>query len=273
MGVVRREGDWRLEKLEEGHYEISYQRDPQAKVITPEYEAGMMDDATLSALPVHEVGSYSEAEGIFEEHTYGGSPAGFAAPNSSSSADEFNLGFDSATAEEGSDEDMNLPPGGLALALLFAGGVVVYGTGLSFDSPSFMIGSGLGLIGLAILAWAVVLYQKRGPEEAIDFLMTTDEGDKSPSSSSAGNDEVETTPPAPEKLKNRLIFERAEQQCEWCEKHLDNPEVHHIEPRSEGGPNEPENLIVLCPNCHRKADGGGISRTKLEAKVEHIMDD
>jgi len=34
MGVVRREGDWRLEKQSEGVYEITFRREPQMKILT-----------------------------------------------------------------------------------------------------------------------------------------------------------------------------------------------------------------------------------------------
>jgi 5-methylcytosine-specific restriction endonuclease McrA len=27
-------------------------------------------------------------------------------------------------------------------------------------------------------------------------------------------------------------------------------DIHHLVPVSEGGPNTPENLLALCPNCH-----------------------
>ena len=40
-------------------------------------------------------------------------------------------------------------------------------------------------------------------------------------------------------------------------------EVHHIKPRSEGGPNKLSNLIVLCNNCHGKFQGGIYSRELL----------
>lgn len=83
---------------------------------------------------------------------------------------------------------------------------------------------------------------------------------------------VEQTPPAPEKLKNDLYFDRANQCCEWCETWVDQPHVHHIKPRREGGPNNRMNLIVLCPNCHTKADRGAISRSKLKAKLRRIDD-
>lgn len=34
--------------------------------------------------------------------------------------------------------------------------------------------------------------------------------------------------------------------------------VHHIKPVSEGGGNEPENLVTLCVQCHRKRHTGNV---------------
>jgi predicted restriction endonuclease len=33
-------------------------------------------------------------------------------------------------------------------------------------------------------------------------------------------------------------------------------EVAHIKPLSEGGPDDPENMVALCANCHKKLDKG-----------------
>lgn len=42
-------------------------------------------------------------------------------------------------------------------------------------------------------------------------------------------------------------------------------EIHHITPISEGGGDNWENVILLCPNHHKQADMGILSREALEA--------
>jgi len=54
--------------------------------------------------------------------------------------------------------------------------------------------------------------------------------------------------------KERIVAFLTAPTCEKCGRKHNNPsffEVHHIIPREFGGGNEPENLIILCPNCHR----------------------
>jgi 5-methylcytosine-specific restriction endonuclease McrA len=48
--------------------------------------------------------------------------------------------------------------------------------------------------------------------------------------------------------------------CGWNEGPRD---VHHIIPVSEGGKNEINNMITLCPNCHRLAHRNLLSKEKL----------
>jgi len=45
------------------------------------------------------------------------------------------------------------------------------------------------------------------------------------------------------------VLRRDKHRCCNCDNHLDVA-VHHIQFRSEGGSNEPSNLITLCPTCH-----------------------
>ena len=45
--------------------------------------------------------------------------------------------------------------------------------------------------------------------------------------------------------------------------HQGGCDLHHITPYREGGSNDSNNLILLCPNCHKMADNEVISRTEL----------
>ena len=49
-------------------------------------------------------------------------------------------------------------------------------------------------------------------------------------------------------------------------------EIHHIKPLSEDGDNLSSNLILLCPNCHKKVHAGVISREQLLNKRALIPD-
>jgi len=55
--------------------------------------------------------------------------------------------------------------------------------------------------------------------------------------------------------------------CENCGWNIGPRDVHHIIPVSEGGKNEFDNLITLCPNCHRLAHRNLLSKDKLIALV------
>ncbi len=45
-------------------------------------------------------------------------------------------------------------------------------------------------------------------------------------------------------------------------------DIHHIVPWAQSHSHEPDNLIALCPNCHRQADRGDIDRTSLRKYKE-----
>ncbi|MFB6245924.1 MAG: HNH endonuclease [Candidatus Nanohaloarchaea archaeon] len=145
--------------------------------------------------------------------------------------------------------------------------------GLNDMMLNLIIG-GAGVVLIAIFGIMVGRkYQNKGVQEAIDYALTAPIEEKENTKSRSSDDEVEKTPPASDKLKNKLIFERADHKCEYCGDEADHPEVHHIKPRSEGGENKPSNLIVLCPNCHRKADSGTYSRSKLKYRVRKSKED
>lgn len=260
MGTVRREGDWRLEKRRDGVYEITFRKEPQLKVTTPESTGGDFN-WVFDTLPVRHVDSYNEAEGLFEEHAQGFPPMGF------------DIGSDMAatvpTLPKGDVDFSVLPPGGFGAALFFAGFLLVATFWGSFGQVPFQAGVVSTVGGAVILGYGGYLVGTQGWRDAQDYFITTDD---SRSNSSTGDSESETTPPAPTDLRNELFFERANRRCEYCNDEIDQPEVHHITPRSEGGPNDPRNLIVLCPNCHRKADRGAISRSTLRYRVKTQTD-
>ncbi|WP_079977819.1 HNH endonuclease [Halanaeroarchaeum sulfurireducens] len=273
MGVVRREGDWRLEKHDEGLYKITYQRDVQLKVLTPDHSPGSFENPTIDTVPVHEVGSYEEAKGLFEEKAHDGAPSsiGLSGENQMESIDTNpDQGVERELDAVGEElEDIDAPPGVIAIALIIVGGGVLSTQGWQPTESVFQVGALMAVGGLLILAWGVVVGKSNGWNVAKEFLFESESGSSS-SQKSGSDSDVRTTPPPSEKTKNTLIFERADQRCEWCGDRSDHLEVHHIEPRSEGGSNEPDNLIVLCPNHHRQADKGGISKTKLKAKVRRL---
>jgi hypothetical protein len=260
MGVVRREGDWRLEKRRDGVYEITFRREPQLKVYTSSdsVDRGM---GMIESSPIREVASYSEAERLFEEKAKGGAPMGMT-PSSSSGG----------SGASGSRESVDLnefPPYGVGLVFLAAGGFMVYLFWNAENALGVPIGALFIVVGLTPFVYAGYLYRTEDWRAAFNYLI---EADSDSSSERSTDGDTGKTPPLTQKSKQKLKFDRADHECEWCDEHHDHLEVHHIKPRSEGGPNEASNLIVLCPNCHRKADRESITRTNLKAKVERQSD-
>jgi hypothetical protein len=258
MGTVRREGDWRLEKRRDGVYEITFRREPQLKIYTGDAPSGAGYSLAFDTLPTRRVSSYSEAEGLFEEKAHGPRPMGFSSSKSTTGRANANLTDEADLAD--------LPPGAIGLVLIIAGSLVLYTLWDANTQYGLLIGLGFVAGGITILAYGAYLFKMKGWREAWDFLATA-EGSGSSSKSSSGGSNQEKTPPAPESLRNELFFERANRRCEYCNEQIDQPDIHHIVSRSEGGPNERNNLIVLCPNCHRKADNGMISKSKLRYQL------
>lgn len=51
------------------------------------------------------------------------------------------------------------------------------------------------------------------------------------------------------------ILERDNYMCQLCNKKADSKlHIHHILKRKEGGTDHFDNLITICPGCHKKAD-------------------
>jgi|GEM_PF-563569 len=271
MGVVRREGNWRLEKHQDGVYEVTYQNQSELKILTDDYEpTGFDNEHNDFTTPIREVQSFSEAENIFHEMAENGSSSGFSTQSmgiSQVSSGEIDTSLGSVT-----DEDTPpLPLGGLLLVAIVAGGFAIQQGGFDPSSPVTLLGIGLLGVGVIVLGQTYLVYASDGARAAVKYLTTVDKEETQTSESESAN-ETEKTPPAPNHMKEDIYFERADQECEWCGERTDSPEVHHIEPRSEGGANDYDNLIALCPKCHRKADKGGISKTKLRGKVSRQSD-
>jgi len=53
-----------------------------------------------------------------------------------------------------------------------------------------------------------------------------------------------------EKTARALVYERSNRACEMCDR-ARATEAHHRKNRSQGGLWSPENLLHLCPACHR----------------------
>src|SRR3954466_7859346 len=72
----------------------------------------------------------------------------------------------------------------------------------------------------------------------------------------------ETRPPIPTEIKRRVLVEAGHRcaipTCRYIE-----IDVHHIVPWAQCKTHEYDNLIALCPNCHRRADSGEIDRKAL----------
>jgi len=56
--------------------------------------------------------------------------------------------------------------------------------------------------------------------------------------------------------------------CEICSWNETNRDLHHIIPVSQGGKTTLDNIISLCPNHHRMAHRGMLSKEELLAAIE-----
>lgn len=69
-------------------------------------------------------------------------------------------------------------------------------------------------------------------------------------------------PPIPADLRRRILVEAGHRcaipTCRYIE-----IDVHHIIPWATCQTHDYDNLIALCPNCHRRADSGAIDRKSL----------
>src|ERR1700733_7467071 len=68
--------------------------------------------------------------------------------------------------------------------------------------------------------------------------------------------------PIPAEVRRRVLVEAGHRcaipTCRYIE-----VDIHHIIPWAKCEAHEYDNLIALCPNCHRRADAGEIDRRSL----------
>ena len=72
----------------------------------------------------------------------------------------------------------------------------------------------------------------------------------------------ETRPSIPADIRRRVLVEAGHRCAIPTCRHID-VDVHHIVPWSKSRNHDYDNLIALCPNCHRRADRGDIDRKSL----------
>ncbi len=70
-------------------------------------------------------------------------------------------------------------------------------------------------------------------------------------------------PPIPTDLRRRILVEAGHRCAIHTCKHPE-VDVHHIVPWEKCKEHDYDNLIALCPNCHRRADAGEIDRSSLK---------
>lgn len=60
------------------------------------------------------------------------------------------------------------------------------------------------------------------------------------------------------------ILNRARRKCERCGWSEGSLDIHHIEGKKIKQPNRLENLVILCPNCHRLCHNHKIDKKELQ---------
>src|SRR5688500_11592909 len=75
----------------------------------------------------------------------------------------------------------------------------------------------------------------------------------------------------PQKTRDALLVE-ARHRCTICSEKCF--ELHHIVEQAEGGSDDPDNLIVLCPNCHqhRYHRSGEFTRDQLRLYKKNLKE-
>lgn len=67
------------------------------------------------------------------------------------------------------------------------------------------------------------------------------------------------------------LIKRARIACMTCGWNRTSLDLHHIQRKADGGSDADENLIVLCPNCHRMAHERQYERKHLEDRSVSVL--
>lgn len=66
-------------------------------------------------------------------------------------------------------------------------------------------------------------------------------------------------------IKRKMLKNQKIAHCEYCgNKTKEILQIHHINSVASGGNNDLNNLIILCPNCHKAAHAGIIKKDELQ---------
>jgi len=77
-------------------------------------------------------------------------------------------------------------------------------------------------------------------------------------------------PAVPNELRRRILLEAGHRCAIHTCLHPD-VDIHHIVPWEQCRTHEYDNLIALCPNCHRRADAGEIDRLSLKLYKARVV--
>lgn len=165
MSVIRREGDWRLEKRADGVYEITFRHEPHARIYTADAQTDVSDQSAFDVIPAREVTAYSDVEALFEETIDGPPPLGMEHVDP-----ELDEDFSSNESEEDPLYLSELPPGGLAAVLVLAGSGILYLFWGGASTVMVLTGVALLAMGAAIFGYAGYLFRTRGIADAVEFL-------------------------------------------------------------------------------------------------------
>jgi hypothetical protein len=79
---------------------------------------------------------------------------------------------------------------------------------------------------------------------------------------------MDERPSIPAEVRRQVLVEAGHRCAIQTCRDSANLDLHHITPLAEGGQTTVENLIAICPNCHRLADRGKIDRQSLHKYKE-----